>query len=64
MFYPFENTTLRYGVALTSTALLLVVAFFFVEGLLRWLIVGIAVVEITVVPRVLALAAEQHDQSG
>ncbi|AFO56016.1 MULTISPECIES: hypothetical protein [unclassified Natrinema] len=61
MSSPFENPAIRYGMGFSSAVLLGVVAFvFFEEGLTRWLVLGLAVIEITVVPRILKMTVENN----
>ncbi|WP_132058070.1 hypothetical protein [Halorussus amylolyticus] len=59
---PFENPSLRYGLGLSSAAILVVVAFTFLEGTIRWIVLGLAVLEVVVTPRILKMAAEQADE--
>jgi len=59
MASPFENPALRYGIALTNVAILVAIAFVFLDGTMRWLVLGIAVLDLLVVPRVLKMTAEQ-----
>lgn len=58
---PLQSPTIRRGIALTNVALLLAVAFLFVDGLVRWIIVGMAVVEAVAVPRILSMVADSAD---
>ncbi|ELY84217.1 hypothetical protein C486_00899 [Natrinema gari JCM 14663] len=45
----------------SSAVLLVIVAFVFLEeGLTRWLVLGLAVIEITVVPRILKMTVENN----
>ncbi|ELY86007.1 hypothetical protein C485_12418 [Natrinema altunense JCM 12890] len=45
----------------SSAVLLCVVAFVFLEeGLTRWFVLGLAVIEITIVPRILKMTAENN----
>jgi hypothetical protein len=61
MSSPLEKPLVRYGMAASSAAVLAVVAFVFVEGTVRWLVAGMAVLELLVVPQVLKMAAEQAE---
>lgn len=54
-----ENPVFRHGMSISSAAMLVVIAFFFLEGLTRWVTLAIAVLEITVVPQVLKRVAAQ-----
>ncbi|WP_135852832.1 hypothetical protein [Halorussus salinus] len=60
MASPFENPALRYGIALVNVAILVGIAFVFLDGTMRWLVLGIAVLDLLVVPRVLKMSAEQN----
>ena len=50
---------IRHGMGLTSALVLAAVAFVFLDGTMRWLVLGIAVLDLLVVPRVLKMTAEQ-----
>ncbi|QLK26211.1 hypothetical protein HYG81_00885 [Natrinema zhouii] len=52
----FDSPAIRYGMGLSSAAILTVVAFAFLDGTMRWLVLGLAVLEITVVPQILKRA--------
>jgi hypothetical protein len=54
---PFDNPALSYGIGLSSAAVLAYVAFTFLDGQVRWLVLGLAALEIVVVPQVLKRAA-------
>lgn len=56
MVSPYENPAIRYGVAFSTAALLAVVAIAFMEGIARWVILGLAVTEIVVIPQLLKQA--------
>ncbi|WP_049900499.1 hypothetical protein [Natrinema altunense] len=61
MSSPLENPAIRYGMGFSSAVLLCVVAFVFLEeGLTRWFVLGLAVIEITIVPRILKMTAENN----
>lgn len=53
MASPYENLAVRYGMGFSSAAILAFVAFAFLDGSIRWLVLGIVVLEIVVVPQVL-----------
>lgn len=53
---PFENPVIRYGMGLSSAAIVAFVAFAFFDGTIRWLMVGFAVIEIVVLPQMLKQA--------
>jgi hypothetical protein len=54
---PFENPALRYGIPLVSAAVVAAVAFLLLEGTIRYVALGIAVLEVVVAPQVLKQAA-------
>ncbi|WP_115865138.1 hypothetical protein [Halorussus litoreus] len=56
-----DNPVLRYGMAFSSAAILVFVAFAFLEGTIRWLVLGLAVVEVVLTPKFLKWANEQDD---
>lgn len=56
---PLENPFIRYGIGLSSAALLALIAFVYLEGTVRWLVAGFAVVEIVFVPQLLRTVAAQ-----
>jgi len=59
MSNPFANPLVRYGIAAMNAAIVVAVAFLFVDGgTLRTLLLGIAVLEVVVTPFVLARAAD------
>ncbi|WP_195156017.1 hypothetical protein [Halococcus agarilyticus] len=57
MASPFANPAVRYGMGLSSAAILVFVAFTALDGTARWLVLGFAVLEIVLVPQVLKQAA-------
>lgn len=61
MDHPFENPAVRYGIGFTSAAILAVIAFAFFDGTIRWLVLGMAVLEITVFPQFLKWAVAQNE---
>ena len=56
MSSPFERSAVRNGMGVGSALIIAFVAFAFFEGTTRWLLLGVAVVELVVVPRVLKQA--------
>jgi hypothetical protein len=60
MASPFENPAVRYGIAFVQAAVIAVVAFVFLDGTMRWLALGIAVLDILVTPRILKMSAEEN----
>ncbi|MFD1686944.1 hypothetical protein [Halobellus litoreus] len=53
MSSPFERPEIRNGMGIGSALIIAFVAFTFFEGTTRWLLLGVAAVELVVVPRVL-----------
>ncbi len=58
MSSPFENPAVRYGMGMSSAAILVIVAFVFLDGIARWFVLGLAVIEVLVVPQILKRAME------
>lgn len=56
---PLENPAVRYGMGLSSAVILVFIAFFLLEGTIRWLVLGLAVVEAVLVPQFLKMSIEQ-----
>ncbi|WP_226041881.1 hypothetical protein [Natrinema sp. DC36] len=56
MSSAFDSPAIRYGMGLSSAAILTVVALAFLDGTMRWLVLGLAVLEITVIPQILKRA--------
>ena len=56
---PFEDPRVRYAFGLGSGAILVAVAFIFLEGTIRWIILGLAIVEVLIVPQVLKLRSRR-----
>lgn len=56
MTSPFDRSEIRNGMGVGSALIIAFVAFTFFEGTTRWLLLGVAVVELVVVPRVLKQA--------
>jgi len=59
MSSPLETPLGRYGMGIGSAAVLTFVAFTYLEGTMRWLVLGLAVLEIVVVPQIMKLAVAQ-----
>ena len=53
---PFENPVVRYGLSIISAAIIAVIAIALLEGTIRWVVFGIAVLEVVVTPQVLKRA--------
>lgn len=61
---PFANRNVRVALGLSSAAVALFVAFFFVPpGIVRWVIVGVATVDAVVTPWILKRASEQAESN-
>ncbi|WP_435178249.1 hypothetical protein [Halorussus sp. AFM4] len=60
MSSPLERPAVRYGMGFTSAAILAFVAFAFLDGTVRWLVLGMAVLEVAVVPRFLEFTANRE----
>jgi hypothetical protein len=63
-----ENPVFRYGISLVTAAIILVVAFVYFDGVARWLLLGLAIFEVIVLPRRLEKVAKadrrkQHESS-
>ncbi|NEU55854.1 hypothetical protein [Halorussus sp. MSC15.2] len=58
---PFENPAIRYGMGLSSAAVLVFVALSFLDGITRWLVLGMAVLEVVLVPQLLKRAMAQDN---
>ncbi|EMA15793.1 hypothetical protein BDK61_2781 [Haloarcula quadrata] len=54
---PFENPAIRYGIPLVSATVVAAVAFLLLEGTIRYVALGIAVLEVVVAPQILKQAA-------
>ena len=52
----FEKPSVRYGVALSTSAILVIIALGFLDGTVRWLILGLAIIEIVLFPQLMRLA--------
>ncbi|SFR99814.1 hypothetical protein SAMN05216559_2265 [Halomicrobium zhouii] len=56
---PLESPAMRYGMGIGSAVILTIIAFTVLDGTMRWLVLGIAVLEILVVPQIMKMAAAQ-----
>ena len=61
MSSPFANPAIRYGMGLSSAAILTFIAFTFLDGITRWVVLGLAVFEIVFVPQLLKRAVAEQD---
>lgn len=61
---PLESKLVRTLIALSGASIAAVVGVLFFEGLMRWLIIGIAVLDVLVTPYILRLAVEQDQSQG
>jgi hypothetical protein len=57
---PLESSLVRTLIALSGASVAAAVGVLFFDGLLRWLIIGIAVLDVIVTPYILKMAAEQN----
>lgn len=55
---PYENPVVCYGIGLSSAMILAIVAFVLLEGTIRWIVMGLAVVEAVILPQLLKMSAE------
>jgi hypothetical protein len=58
---PLENPAVRYGIGLFLAATTVVVAFLFVEGILRTALLVTAIFQAAFVPKLFKIAVEQDD---
>lgn len=56
---PLERPVVRYGMGLSSAVILTIVAFGFLDGTMRWIVLGLAVMEIVFVPQIMKMAVDQ-----
>lgn len=52
----------RYGYACISAAIIAFIAFAFLDGTIRWVALGIAVIDIVVTPQILKRVVETPDE--
>jgi len=52
-----ENPLVRYGLPAVNAIIIAAIAFVFLDGTMRWAALGIAALEVTVVPQILKRAA-------
>jgi len=62
MSTPLDIPLVRYGFGLSSAAVLVALAFLVFEGTMRWVVLGIAALEVLVTPQILKLAAQQSER--
>lgn len=62
MSNPLESPLVRYGIGLSGALVIAVVAVLFLEGVTRYMALGIAVLDAVVTPKILERAAEQNAQ--
>ena len=58
---PLENPVVRHGIGLWSAAILVVLAFVYFEGTIRWVLLGVAVLEVVVTPKIIGMAARGEE---
>ncbi|SEQ05795.1 hypothetical protein [Natrinema salaciae] len=56
MSSPLENPTVRYGMSFGSAAILAIVALGFLDGPSRLIVLGLAIIEIAILPQLLERA--------
>ncbi|WP_336337078.1 hypothetical protein [Haloarcula brevis] len=54
---PFENPIVRYGIPLVSATVIAAIAFLLLDGTIRYVALGIAMLEVVVTPQILKQAA-------
>jgi hypothetical protein len=54
---PFANPVVRYGLSIINALIITAIAFVLLEGTIRWVALGIAVLEVVVTPQILKQAA-------
>jgi hypothetical protein len=50
---PFDSPVVRYGLSFLNAALIAGIAFAFLDGTVRWIALGIAVLEVVITPQIL-----------
>jgi hypothetical protein len=55
MVSSFESPIIRYGLGLSSAAVLAVVALVFLDGTMRWIVLGFAAFEAVIFPQFLKM---------
>jgi len=59
--HPFADRRVRSVLGLFSATMVLVVAFLFVDGTVRWVMVGVAAIDLVATPYILGLAMDQQE---
>lgn len=59
-----EKPIIRYGYPLVTAAIIVLIAFFLLDGTIRWIALGIAVLEIIVTPQILKRVAENNAETA
>jgi hypothetical protein len=54
---PFENPAVRYGISFVNATIIAAIAVLLLDGTIRWVALGIAVLELVVTPQILKRAA-------
>jgi hypothetical protein len=57
---PLEDSRIRSAMGLVSATMVVVVAVFLVDGVMRWLLFGIAALDLVMTPYILGLVARQQ----
>ncbi|MFA1609866.1 hypothetical protein [Halobellus rubicundus] len=53
---PFQSPVVRYGLSISNALIIAGIAYFFLDGTIRWVALGIAVLEVIVTPQILKRA--------
>ncbi|WP_255169816.1 hypothetical protein [Natrononativus amylolyticus] len=61
--HPFANPLVRHGIGLSGAAILALVAVFFLEGTMMYLVLGLAVLDAVAVPKFLEHALEDGESA-
>jgi hypothetical protein len=62
MSSPLNSPVIRYGYACMSAAIIAVIAFTVLDGTIKWVALGIAVIELVVTPQILKRVAESSNE--
>lgn len=61
---PLASPLVRYGIGLSGATILVATAVLFLDGPLRYVVFGIAVLDAVVTPKILEMAVEQDDEAS
>lgn len=59
-----EKPIIRYGYPLVTAAIIVLIAFTLLDGTIKWVALGIAVLEIIITPQLLKRAAENSAETA